>query len=69
MGKAKSYKWEVELEAPVGTDAVYIAPKAKSKKYKDKFIKQMEIIVKDGTRCEIIEVDEVAHKVVLRAMV
>ncbi|WP_407392958.1 hypothetical protein [Methanobrevibacter sp.] len=30
VGKAKSYKWELEIEAPVGTNAVYIAPKAKN---------------------------------------
>lgn len=69
VGNAKSYKWEIELEAPVGTDAVYIAPKAKSKLYKDKFIRQMETIVKDGTECEIVDVDEVNHKILLRAIV
>ena len=71
IGKAKSYIWELDLEAPVGTDAVYIAPKAKSKKYKNKFIEQMETIVKDGTECEIIEVidTEEEHKVILRAVV
>lgn len=70
-GKAKSYIWEVELEAPVGTDATYIAPKAKSRKYKNKFIEQMETIVKDGTECEIIEVIDTKkeHKVILRAIV
>ena len=71
VGKSKSYIWEVELEAPVGTDAFYIAPKAKSQKYDDKFISQMETIVKDETRCKIIEVinEENVHKVVLRAIV
>ena len=70
MGKSKSYIWEVELEANVGTDAAYIAPKAKSKKYKNKFIEQMETIVKDGTECEIIEVIDTKneHKVILRVI-
>ena len=44
---------------------------SKRKKYKNKFIEQMETIVKDGTECEIIEVidTEEEHKVILRAVV
>ena len=43
----------------------------KRKKYKNKFINQMETIVKDGTECEIIKVIDTKneHKVILRAIV
>lgn len=48
-----------------------MAPKAKSKEHDNKFISQMETIVKDGTECEIIKVvnTENEHKVILRAIV
>ena len=70
VGKAKSYKWELEIEAPAGTNIVYIAPKAKSKKHRNKFIRQMEAILDRDTPCEILEIidDDVKniHKVRLR---
>ena len=73
VGKAKSYKWELEIEAPVGTNAVYIAPKAKSKKHGNKFIRQMETILDRDTPCDILEIidDDVKniHKVRLRVKV
>ena len=73
VGKTKSYKWELEIEAPVGTNAVYIAPKAKSKKHGNKFIRQMETILDRDTPCDILEIidDDVKniHKVRLRVKV
>lgn len=58
---------------PVGTKAVYIAPKAKSKTYGNKYIRQMETILDRDTPCEILEIidDDVKniHKVILRVKV
>lgn len=73
VGKAKSYNWELEIEAPVGTKACYIAPKAKSEKHGTKYIRQMETILDRDTPCDILEIidDDVKniHKVRLRVKV
>ena len=67
-GNSKAYIWTIILEAPVGTNAVYIAPKAGREGPKN-YIRQMETIVGPDTECDIICVDDEHHTAVLRAII
>lgn len=67
-GDSKSYIWTTILEAPVGINSVYIAPKARRKGPRN-YVRQMEAIIGPNTECDIVCVDYEHHTVVLRAIV
>ena len=67
-GKSSTYKWTVILEAPAGTNAVYIAPKAINKGSPN-FVRQMETIIGPNTECDIICYDTRHRIMVLRSIV
>lgn len=67
-GKSSAYKWTVILEAPAGTNAVYIAPKAINRGAPN-FVRQMETIIGPNTECDIICYDTRHRIMVLRSIV
>ena len=59
----------MKIYAPKGTKGAYIAPKATSIEYKDKYIKQMEFVLNKDTKVEVMEVNEETTEIVLKVVV
>lgn len=60
--------WDLIIMAPQGTKGTYIAPKALSKKHKNKYIREMEVILGPDTPMEIEKIDFVKKKITLKVI-